>query len=51
MSFFEQAVYAIEEFIVTRRRLGRFSDDKYFLALTAASADHNVKTEVHQLSI
>lgn len=45
MSFFEQSVYAIEEFILLRRKLGKFHDDKYFLALTAASAEHNTKTE------
>lgn len=47
MTFFEQSTYSIEEFIVTRRKLGKFAEDKYFLALTAASPEHNVKTEPH----
>jgi len=50
MSFFEQSVYAIEEFVLLRRKIGKFSEDKYFLALTAASPDHNFKTEPHQLN-
>lgn len=47
MTYFEQAVYSIEEFISIRKKLDKFSDDKYFLALTAASPEHNVKTEPH----
>jgi hypothetical protein len=50
MSYFEQSVYAIEEFILIRRKIGKFHDDKYFLALTAASPEHNIKTEAHQLN-
>ena len=45
MSFFEQSVYAIEEFINTRRKIGLFNSDKYFLAMTAASPDHNFKCD------
>ncbi len=45
MSYFEQSVYAIEEFILMRKKLGKFLDDKYFLALTAASPNYNYKTE------
>ena len=41
MSYFEQSVYAIEEFIVMRKKLNLFRQDKYFLALTAGSADSN----------
>ena len=47
MSFFEQTVYAIEEFVLLRRKLGKFADDKYFLMLAAASPEHNYKTEPH----
>lgn len=50
MSYFEQSVYAIEEFILHRRKLGKFVDDKYFLALTAAAIEHNAKTEPSQLN-
>lgn len=38
-------MYSIEEFITVRREIKKFADDKYFLAITAASPDHNVKTE------
>jgi hypothetical protein len=50
MTYFEQSVYVIEEFILMRKKLGKFMDDKYFLALTAASPNHNLKTEASQLS-
>lgn len=41
MSFFEQSVYAIEEFILKRKQLGVFKQDKYFLAMTATSVEDN----------
>jgi hypothetical protein len=41
MSLFEQSVYAIEEFVLKRKQIGAFKSDKYFLALTAASAEDN----------
>jgi len=41
MSYFEQSVYAIEEFIVMRKKLNLFRQDKYFLALTAGSSESN----------
>lgn len=28
-----------------RKKLEKFNDDKYFLAITAASPEHNCKTE------
>ena len=41
MSLFEQSVYAIEEFILKRKQLGLWKQDKYFLALTATSIEDN----------
>jgi hypothetical protein len=41
MSFFEQSVYAIEEFISIRKKAGYYKQDKYFLALTASSPESN----------
>ena len=41
MSLFEQSVYAIEEFILKRKQIGAFKEDKYFLALTATSLEDN----------
>jgi len=38
-------VYAIEEFINVRKKIGLFNSDKYFLVMTAASVDHNFKCE------
>lgn len=42
-------MYAIEELILVRKKLAKFSEDKYFLALTAASPEHNFRTEATQL--
>jgi len=42
MNFFEQSIYAIEEFIGVRKKLNLFKSDKYFLVLTAASPENNV---------
>ena len=37
MSFFEQSIYAIEEFITVRKKMGPvWKQDKYLLALTAS---------------
>ena len=44
MSFFEQSVYAIEEFILRRKQIGAFKSDKYFLVLTATSLEDNFNT-------
>jgi hypothetical protein len=41
MSLFEQSVYAVEEFILKRKQIGAFKEDKYFLALTATSLEDN----------
>lgn len=41
MSLFEQSVYAIEEFVLRRKQIGAFKQDKYFLALTATSLEDN----------
>ena len=41
MSLFEQSVYAVEEFILKRKQIGAFKEDKYFLALTASSLEDN----------
>ena len=46
MSFFEQSIFAIEEFIATRKKMGYYKQDKYFLALTASSPDSNCATQV-----
>ena len=34
-------MYAIEEFILKRKQLGIWKQDKYFLALTATSVEDN----------
>ena len=41
MSFFEQSIFAIEEFISIRKKTGLFKQDKYFLALTASNVESN----------
>ena len=41
MTFFEQSVYAIEEFVAMRKKLNLFRQDKYFLALTSSSSEAN----------
>ena len=41
MSFFEQSIFAIEEFISIRKKTGQFKQDKYFLALTASNVESN----------
>ena len=41
MSLFELSVYAVEEFILKRKQIGAFKEDKYFLALTASSLEDN----------
>lgn len=47
MSFFEQSIYAIEEFIAVRKKLGpAWKQDKYILALTASNPESNAAVEV-----
>ena len=48
MSFFEQSIYAIEEFISVRKKMGpqAFKQDKYVLALTASNPDSNAALEL-----
>lgn len=48
MSFFEQSIYAIEEFISLRRKMGphTWKQDKYLLALTASNSDSNAALEI-----
>ena len=41
MSFFEQSIFAIEEFIAVRKKIGFYKQDKYFLALTASNPESN----------
>ena len=47
MSFFEQSIYAIEEFIAVRKKMGpAWKQDKYILALTAANPESNAALEL-----
>lgn len=47
MSFFEQSIYAIEEFIAIRKKLGfAWKQDKYILALTASNPESNAALEI-----
>ena len=51
MSFFEQSIYAIEEFISVRKKMGPiWKQDKYLLALTASNPDSNTAFEVSALN-
>ena len=45
MSFFEQSIYAIEEFIAVRAKIGAWKQDKYMLALTASNPESNCMVE------
>ena len=46
MSFFEQSIYAIEEFITVRKKIGAWKQDKYLLALTASNPESNAAIEI-----
>jgi len=47
MSYFEQSIYAIEEFITVRKKMGAsWKQDKYILALTASNPESNAAIEV-----
>ena len=47
MSYFEQSIYAIEEFITVRKKMGpAWKQDKYLLALTASNPDSNAAIEI-----
>ena len=46
MSFFEQSIYAIEEFITIRKKMGAWKQDKYILALTASNPESNAALEI-----
>lgn len=47
MSFFEQSIYAIEEFVAIRKKLGMgWKQDKYLLALTASNPESNAAIEI-----
>jgi hypothetical protein len=35
MNYFEQSIYAIEEFVQVRKRINEFKNDKYFLFKTS----------------
>ena len=47
MSYFEQSIYAIEEFITVRKKMGAtWKQDKYLLALTASNPESNAAIEI-----
>ena len=46
MSFFEQSIYAIEEFITVRKKMAAWKQDKYILALTASNPESNAAVEI-----
>ena len=47
MSYFEQSIYAIEEFITVRKKMGvTWKQDKYLLALTASNPESNAAIEI-----
>ena len=46
MSFFEQSIYAIEEFITVRKKMAAWKQDKYVLALTASNPESNAAVEI-----
>ena len=46
MTFFQESVYAIEEFVNHRKRLNEFKTDKYYLIKTMSKGEQSIDNSI-----